>query len=100
MAKHLTTLDNFKPMDEESIGKQLQKYAKEMDSQGEYRRIGEVHGFSILVCSEPLDKEGLGMFQNKFCVEGNYKYKYNNGLPTLLLQLATSSTHWSAYRRP
>ena len=68
-------LDNFKPTDEESIGKQLQKIAKEKDTKGEYRRVGEIHGFTILMCSEPLDKDGLGMFQNKFCVEGNFKYK-------------------------
>jgi len=45
------------------------------------------------MCSEPLDKDGLGMFQNKFCVEGrsasplgsskNFKYKYNNGFIAL-----------------
>ena len=86
-------LDNFKPTDEESIGKQLQKIAKEKDTKGEYRRVGEIHGFTILMCSEPLDKDGLGMFQNKFCVEGrsasplgsskNFKYKYNNGFIAL-----------------
>jgi len=76
-------LDGFKPTDEQSIGKQLQKIAKEMDTKGEYRRIGEIHGFPILICSEPLDKEWLGMFQNKFCVEGNFKYKYNNGFIAL-----------------
>jgi len=72
-------LDGFKATDEQSIGKQLQKIAKEMNTNGEYRRVGEIHGFPILIYSEPLDKDGLGMFQNKFCVEGNYKYKYNNG---------------------
>ena len=76
-------LDGFKPSDEESIGKQLQKIAKEKDTKGEYQRIGEIHGFTILMCSEPLDKDGLGMFQNKFCVEGNYKYRYNNGFIAL-----------------
>ena len=59
-------LDGFKPADEESIGKQLQKMAKEMDTKGEYRRVGEIHGLTILIRSEPLDKDGLGMFQNKF----------------------------------
>ena len=48
----------------------LQKIAKEKDTKGEYRRVGEIHGFTILMCSEVLDKDGLGMFQNKFCVEG------------------------------
>lgn len=35
------------------------------------------------MCSEPLDKDGLGVFQNKFCVEGNFTYKYNNGFIAL-----------------
>jgi len=41
-------LDGFKPTDEESIGMQLQKIAKEKDTKGEYRRVGEIHGFPIL----------------------------------------------------
>ena len=83
-------LDGFKSTDEESIGKQLQKIAKEKDTKGEYRRVGEIHGFPILMCSEPLGKEGLGMFQNKFCVEGNYKYRYNNGFIALADPIAAA----------
>ena len=92
-------LDGFKPTDEESIGKQLQKIAKEKDTKGEYRRIGEIHGFPILMCSEPLDKDGLGMFQNKFCVEGNYKYRYNNGFIALADPIAAARNFINSLER-
>ena len=92
-------LDDFKPTDEESIGKQLQKIAKEKDTKGKYRRIGEIHGFPILMCSEPLDKDGLGMFQNKFCVEGNYKYRYNNGFIALADPIAAARNFINSLER-
>ena len=92
-------LDGFKPTDEESIGKQLQKIAKEQNTKGEYRRIGEIHGFPILMCSEPLDKDGLGMFQNKFCVEGNYKYRYNNGFIALADPIAAARNFINSLER-
>lgn len=92
-------LDGFMATDEQSIGKQLQKIAKEMNTKGEYRRVGEIHGFPILVCSEPLDKDGLGMFQNKFCVEGNYKYKYNNGFIALVDPIAAARNFINSLER-
>ena len=92
-------LDGFKPTDEESIGKQLQKMAKEQNTKGEYRRVGEIHGFPILMCSEPLNKDGLGMFQNKFCVEGNFKYKYNNGFIALADPIAAARNFINSLER-
>ena len=92
-------LDGFMSTDEESIGKQLQKIAKEKDTKGEYRRVGEIHGFPILMCSEPLDKDGLGMFQNKFCVEGNYKYRYNNGFIALADPIAAARNFINSLER-
>ena len=92
-------LDGFKPTDEQSIGKQLQKIAKEMDTKGEYRRVGEIHGFPILLCSEPISKDGIGMFQNKFCVEGNYKYKYNNGFIALADPVAAARNFINSLER-
>ena len=92
-------LDGFKPTDEESIGKQLQKIAKEKDTKGEYRRVGEIHGFTILMRSEPLDNDGLGMFQNKFCVEGNLKYKYNNGFIALSDPIAAARNFINSLER-
>ena len=92
-------LDGFKLTDEESIGKQLQKIAKEKDTKGEYRRVGEIHGFTILMRSEPLDNDGLGMFQNKFCVEGNLKYKYNNGFIALSDPIAAARNFINSLER-
>ena len=92
-------LDGFKPTDEESIGKQLQKIAKEKDTKGEYRRVGEIHGFTILMRSEPLDNDGLGMFQNKFCVEGNLKYKYNNDFIALSDPIAAARNFINSLER-
>ena len=65
----------------------------------EYRRVGEIHGFPILMCSEPLDKDGLGMFQNKFCVEGNYKYRYNNGFIALADPIAAARNFINSLER-
>ena len=76
-------LDCFKPTDEESIGKQFQKIAKEKGTKGEYRRVGKIHGFTILMRSKPLNNNELSMFQNKFYAEGDLIYKYNNGFIAL-----------------
>ncbi|KWW28059.1 MAG: helicase domain-containing protein, partial [bacterium P3] len=92
-------LDVFKGTNEQSIGKQLQKIAKETNTNGEYRRVGEIHGFPILICSEPLGKDGLGLFQNKFCVEGNYKYKYNNGFIALADPIAAARNFINSLER-
>jgi len=61
--------------------------------------VGEIHGFTILMCSEPLDKDGLGMFQNKFCVEGNFKYKYNNGFIALSDPIAAARNFINSLER-
>ena len=71
--------------------------------------MGEIHGFTILMCSEPLDKDGLGMFQNKFCVEGrsasplgsskNFKYKYNNGFIALSDPIAAARNFINSLER-
>ncbi len=37
-----------------------------------------------------MNHDGLGMFQNQFCVEGNLKYKYNNGFIALSDPIATA----------
>lgn len=37
-----------------------------------------------------MNHDGLGKFQNKFCVEGNLKYKYNNSFIALSDPIATA----------
>ena len=44
-----------------------------------YKAVGELYGFPIKVVSERTLKEGLEFTDNRFVVEGNYKYTYNNG---------------------
>ena len=83
-------LDGFDATDEKSIGTRLQQIAKNATTGGLYTRIGEVYGFPIYVISEPALKDGVSTIQNRFVVEGHYKYNYNNG------QLAMSDTKAAA----
>lgn len=76
---NLLHLDDFKPTDEKSIGARLQEISENATTGGAYQRIGELYGFSVKVMSETALKDGLAFIQNKFVIEGNYKYKYNNG---------------------
>ena len=83
-------LDGFDATDEKSIGTRLQQIAKNATTGGLYTRIGEVYGFPIYVISEPALKDGVSTIQNRFVVEGHYKYNYNNG------QLAMADTKAAA----
>ena len=65
--------------DEKVIGKRLQEIAKNATTGGLYTQVGELYGFPIKVVSERILKEGLEFTDNRFVVEGNYKYTYNNG---------------------
>ena len=72
------------------IGTRLQEIAKNATTGGLYTRIGEVYGFPIYVISETALKDGVSAIQNRFVVEGHYKYSYNNG------QLAMADTKAAA----
>ena len=76
--------------DEKAIGKKLQEIAKNATTGGVPQRIGELYGFSVKVVSERTLSEGLEFIDNRFHVEGNYKYTYNNG------HLAMADTHAAA----
>lgn len=67
------------------MGIHLQGLAQRTDTHGQYQRIGEVYGFPISIISERVVSDGVEKVQNRFVVEGNYKY--NNG------QLAMADTH-------
>ena len=73
------TLDGCRYDDEKNMGIFLQSLARNTDTHGRFVRIGEVYGFPISIVSERVSDNGLDMIQNKFVVEGSYKYKYNNG---------------------
>ena len=72
-------VDGVNSTDEKVIGKRLQEIAKNATTGGLYKPVGEIYGFPIKVVSERTLKEGLEFTDNRFVVEGNYKYTYNNG---------------------
>jgi hypothetical protein len=43
------------------------------------QRIGEIYGFPVKIVSETSFENGLPFVDNRFFVEGNYKYQYNYG---------------------
>ena len=72
-------VDGIDSTDEKVLGKRLQEIAKNATTGGLYKAVGELYGFPIKVVSERILKEGLEFTDNRFVVEGNYKYTYNNG---------------------
>ena len=83
-------IDGVASADEKAIGKKLQEIAKNATTGGLYRQIGELYGFPIKVVSERMICDGRETIDNRFVVEGHYKYKYNNG------HLAMADTHAAA----
>ena len=81
------TIDTCNLSDEKNMGIHLQGLAQRTDTHGQYQRIGEVYGFPISIISERTVVDGKESIQNRFVVEGNYKYKFNNGF------IAMSDTH-------
>ena len=81
------TIDTCNLSDEKNMGVHLQGLAQRTDTHGQYKRIGEVYGFPISIISERTLVDGKESVQNRFVVEGNYKYKFNNGF------IAMSDTH-------
>ena len=76
---NLITLNGLESNNLEVIGKQLQRMAKTERTDGEYKEIGAIYGFPIKVVSETSFESGLPFVDNRFVVEGYYKYQYNNG---------------------
>ena len=72
-------LDGLAATDAKSVGTRLQEIAKNATTGGEYLPIGELYGFPILVKTESSIREGVEVKQNRFFIEGEYKYTYNNG---------------------
>ena len=81
------TIDTCNLSDEKNMGIHLQGLAQRTDTHGQYQRIGEVYGFPISIISERNLVDGKETVQNRFVVEGNYKYKFYNGF------IAMSDTH-------
>ena len=76
---NLITLDGVESTNLEVIGKHLQRLAEKETTGGQYKRIGEIYGFPVKIVSETSFENGLPFVDNRFLVEGNYKYQYNYG---------------------
>lgn len=76
---NLITINGLDSKNLEVIGKHLQRMAKTARTDGEYKEIGAIYGFPIKVVSETSFENGLPFVDNRFVVEGHYKYQYNNG---------------------
>ena len=70
-----------------------------MESKLVYTQVGELYGFPIKVVSERILKEGLEFTDNRFVVEGNYKYTYNNGHLAMADPLAAARNFLNAIER-
>ena len=76
---NLITLDGVESTNLEVIGRHLQMLAEKETTGGQYKRIGEIYGFPVKIVSETSFENGLPFVDNRFFVEGNYKYQYNYG---------------------
>ena len=76
---NLIILDGVESTNLEVIGKHLQMLAEKETTGGQYKRIGEIYGFPVKIVSETSFENGLTFVDNRFFVEGNYKYQYNYG---------------------
>ena len=76
---NLITLDGVESTNLEVIGKHLQMLAEKETTGGQYKRIGEIYGFPVKIVSKTSFENGLPFVDNRFLVEGNYKYQYNYG---------------------
>ena len=76
---NLITLDGVESTNLEVIGKHLQMLAEKEITGGQYKRIGEIYGFPVKIVSKTSFENGLPFVDNRFFVEGNYKYQYNYG---------------------
>ena len=76
---NLITLDGVESTNLEVIGKHLQMLAEKETTGGQYKRIGKIYGFPVKIVSETSFENGLPFVDNRFFVDGNYKYQYNYG---------------------
>ncbi len=71
-------LDGLKNISNESIADYLWKIPVSPKTD-EYRTIGKIYDFPIIVKSDWVTKDNKQELQNRFFVEGAYKYTHNNG---------------------
>ena len=79
-------LNGINTTESEVVGVKLNEINKSVNTKGEYREIGELYGFRLLVKSELSSKDETifsneNFIDNRFFVQGQsgIKYTYNNG---------------------
>lgn len=97
--RNLVRLDGLQTTDVKSVGTRLQEIAKNASTGGEYHKIGELYGFPLLVKTESSIREGVEVKQNRFFVEGAYKYNYNNGILAMSDHKAAATNFLNALDR-
>jgi len=80
------SLDGLNTSAYETVGAKLNQISDVINTKGEYRKIGELYGFRLLVKSELSAKDGSifsddNYINNRFFIQGGsgLKYTYNNG---------------------
>lgn len=78
---NLVQLDGVKSFDPKLIGKKLNEINESARTNEEYKKIGSLYEFNILVKTEASMKDGFDFKENRFFVEGEsgIKYTFNNG---------------------
>lgn len=68
--------------DTKQIGLRLNQLAETSRTAGQYKKIGTLYGFSVLVKTELSEKKDIDLKFNRFFIQGqgNIKYTYNNGI--------------------
>ena len=67
--------------DIKAVAARLQEIAEKARTEGEYNKIGEIYGFSVMVKTESTAKDLFDCSVNRFFVQGRsgILYTYNNG---------------------
>lgn len=74
-------LNGIDSSNEKLIGNKLNELAKNTNTEGEYRVIGSLYGFNLLIKTDASMKDEFNFTENRFFVLGSsdVKYTYNNG---------------------
>ena len=77
---NLVRLSSLDTMDSEVVGTKLNEISKSVNTKGEYREIGELYGFLLLVKSELSSKDGTifgeeNFTDNRFFCAGAKRHK-------------------------
>ncbi|QGY45750.1 DNA methylase [Maribellus comscasis] len=86
-------LDGVKGSDPKIIGTKLNEISENAQTNEEYKNIGNLYGFNLLVKTESSMKDGFDFKENRFFIEGEsgIKYTYNNGHIAKDLKLASTN---------